>query len=154
MLLHPPRFPCKLCIFRSVCNKHTAKLGLQLVSNRHPIVPQIVSPSKHLQIVSVRHQTLNHLVDVKRLLTLPQSLRINHIGFKPKVRQRRRISLRRNPLQPSPFSPPSTFPSSAEGKSRDSSPGVDSDCTSPTRFRRRTCSPTPPADPTPLDTWR
>mmetsp|Transcript_6768 Transcript_6768/g.18912 ORF Transcript_6768/g.18912 Transcript_6768/m.18912 type:complete len:214 (+) Transcript_6768:1699-2340(+) len=53
---------------------------LELISNRHPPVSQIVAPGKYLEIAAVWNQLLNDLIDLHRLLTLASTLRIDDVA--------------------------------------------------------------------------
>lgn len=51
----------------------------QLISNRYPILSDVVSPTENLQVVPVRDQFLDVFVDLLWLLTLPSPLAENYV---------------------------------------------------------------------------
>ncbi len=51
----------------------------QLIPNSNPVGPQIVPPSKDLQIVPIGHQLLNKFINFSRFLTLSSTFTENYI---------------------------------------------------------------------------
>ena len=59
--------------------KREERSGSELVADGDPVVSQVVSPGKELEIPPVRDQLLDHFVDSLRFLGLTSPLSENHI---------------------------------------------------------------------------
>ena len=46
----------------------------ELIADRHPTIVQVVSPSKYLKVIAIRHKILSYFIDFFRLLRLSSPL--------------------------------------------------------------------------------
>ena len=133
-------FNGSFCVSISVCTQTCSTIS-HFITKSNPVVSYIVATTKDLQIVTynnttptittIRDKSLNHLINVKRLLTLSKSFRIDHVRFHSKVREWRRISLHQTSPSTLQSWRQSTFHWNVEGRNRDSWPSAYCDCTSP-----------------------
>jgi hypothetical protein len=69
LLYYPLSYQVKI-IIKNLINKQIS----QLIPYSHPLISQIIPSSKYLQIIPIRNQLLNILINLSRLLTLPSTI--------------------------------------------------------------------------------